>query len=76
MARWWLVSWAAIVGGVVAWSVIVIVVSVIGIVAVVAIVPVKHTLPLLEMVGDVIDALLSGCEAMLAEATLPRELGF
>jgi hypothetical protein len=73
IAIWWLVGRPAAIRAVIARLVIV-VVGVIGVLAVVAVVPVKHALALLEVVGDVVYALLPGCEAVLAESTLAREL--
>jgi hypothetical protein len=75
IALWWPGRRRAAVRVRIAWSIVIIVVWIIGVVAIITIIPVKHAFALLEVVGDMVYALLSWCKAVLAKAATPRELG-
>jgi hypothetical protein len=57
------------------WSVIVVIPTLRTVAVGVLITPVEHTLALLEVIGDVVDSLLSRFEAVSAEAALSWKLG-
>jgi hypothetical protein len=66
----------AVVAWSVAWSIAIVIVCGIVTVCVFLIAPVKHTLALLEVIGNVVYSFLSRLEAMSAESAFAREFCF
>jgi predicted PurR-regulated permease PerM len=64
------------VEAVVAWSIAIVIVCGIVAVGVFLVAPVKHTLALLEVIGNVVYSFLSRLEAMSAEPAFAREFCF